>query len=178
MIKEKTIDIKYVNIFSLIIAPLFFSIVIIPYLYFIKEIANDIFSSIAFVYLFASTIIGFFMHELIHAIAFMRYAKQGYKSIKFGVFWMHMALYCHCNEFITAGQYRIVLIMPSIILGLIPIIIGFCIPNFMILLFGCFMTISGLGDFCCLWILRNFNKNTIIMDHPDKAGFYYEEREL
>jgi hypothetical protein len=173
--KEKTINIKYINIISLIITPVFFSMVIVPYLYFMREKTDTIFSPIDFVFLFISVIISFLIHELIHAIAFMKYTKHGYKSIKFGILWKYMALYCHCNEFITVGQYRIVLIMPSIILGFIPIILGFCIPNFIILLFGCVMTMGGIGDFFCIWILRNFKKNTMVMDHPDKVGFFYEE---
>jgi hypothetical protein len=86
-----------------------------------------------------------------------------------------MALYCHCNEAITVAQYRITLLMPTIILGFIPVVTGYLIPDFFVLLFGCILISGGLGDFICEGMLRHFDKNMLVIDHPSKAGFLYKD---
>lgn len=43
-------------------------------------------------------IIGIVFHELIHGIVWARYAKNGFKSNKFGILWKMMTPYCHCKE--------------------------------------------------------------------------------
>ncbi|MDR0430807.1 MAG: DUF3267 domain-containing protein [Tannerellaceae bacterium] len=174
--KEKCINIVRVNIFSLIFTPIIFVGTIIPYRCFVEQNPDELLSPVKFVFLFTALIAGLLVHELIHDITFAKYNKSGFKSIKFGIVWKHVVLYCHCSEFITVWQYRIVLLMPSVILGFIPVILGFVLGNFMVLLFGCTMTMGGLGDFFCIWSLRGFNKNTLIMDHPSKVGFFYEEK--
>jgi hypothetical protein len=37
------------------------------------------------------------------------------------------------------------------------------------------MLIGGIGDIIIYWKLRDLKDNTVILDHPSKIGFYYEE---
>ena len=61
------------------------------------------------------------LHELIHGVFFSLYAKRGTENIKFGIMWSKFAPYCHCEDAITAKQYRIVLLMPTLLLGILPV---------------------------------------------------------
>jgi hypothetical protein len=122
-----------------------------------------------------SVIIAIIIHELIHGICFAQFAKGGIKSVHFGVKWKYLTPYCHCSESVNVQQYRIALVMPSVVLGFIPSVSGFIIHNFTIVMLGCTLIAAGIGDFIILWMLRNLPQNTRVVDHPDKIGFLYED---
>ena len=170
--KEKVISFKKINILSVLFILIVFILNIIAYSY-LYAIDYCIFTSMHFITLFISIFIGILMHEVIHAIMFLIFIKSGINSIKMGVIWKYCAAYCHCSEFLSVSQYRLVLIMPTLILGFIPIVLAYMFNNFLLLLFGCMLTSSGIGDFLCIWMLRSFGRKTMVKDHPDKVGFYY-----
>lgn len=115
------------------------------------------------------------IHELIHGFFFAIYAKGGFKTVRFGVNWKAMIPYCSCNEVLKVQQYRIVALMPTVFLGFIPLVIGFIIGDINTIAISTFMVIGGIGDFLMLWMLRKFKKDTMVMDHPSKMGFFYNE---
>jgi hypothetical protein len=117
-------------------------------------------------------IIGIIVHELIHGVVWASYAKNGFKSIKFGVIWKMITPYCHCTEPLKLKQYIIGAIMPAIILGFIPAILALVVGNIALLIFGVFFIISGSGDFLIIHALRNEKKDTLVEDHPSEAGCY------
>ena len=41
---------------------------------------------------------GIIIHELIHGVFFAFFAKNGFRSIKFGILWKMLTPYCHCKE--------------------------------------------------------------------------------
>jgi len=172
--KEKTLDLWLINIASIVFVIIVFSIIIVPYIY----IINNGFDSVLLVHpiwFIMTLIVAIFIHELIHGICFFLFAKSGFKAVRFGIKWKSLAPYCHCSEAIKVQQYWITLLMPTIILGFIPTLIGFIINNFTVVVFGCTMIVAGIGDFFGVWLSRDLAKNTIIKDHSTKIGFYYEE---
>ncbi len=56
---------------------------------------------------FAMLLLSIAAHELLHGLGWSRYAKNGWKSIKFGVNWKFFTPYCHCNEPLQLNHYRI-----------------------------------------------------------------------
>ena len=115
-------------------------------------------------------LIGVVIHELIHGFFAMKFSKQGMKSIKFGIYWKVLTPYCHCKEPLTVRHYRIVLLAPLFILGIIPTIIGLIIGHNGIYGFGLLFILAAGGDLIIFWKLRNENKNTLVLDSPDKCG--------
>ena len=115
-------------------------------------------------------LIGIVIHELIHGFFAMKFSKQGMKSIKFGIYWKFLTPYCHCKEPLTVRDYRIVLLSPLIILGIIPTIIGFIIGQNGIYGFGLLFILAAGGDLVIYWKLRNENKNSLALDSPNKIG--------
>lgn len=113
---------------------------------------------------------------MIHALFFGLYAQDGFKTIKFGINWKAIAPYCHCNEPIKVKNYRIAILMPTVFVGFIPLIIGFIVGEINIVAVSTFMIIGGLGDFIALWMLKDFKKDTVVLDHPSKIGFLYNEQ--
>lgn len=187
-IQEKlTIDLIRANIYSLLIALPLGLIYGIPYgliwhnqftLDNLKEIVvrldhnHDMNPVVVLIVFFVVFTIGIIAHELIHGIVWAVYAKNGFKSIKFGVMWKMLTPYCHCKEALTIKQYVIGAIMPAIILGFLPAIYGIVIGNIGWLLFGLMFSIAASGDFMIVWLLRKENMNDYVQDHPTEAGCY------
>ncbi|MDH6304955.1 hypothetical protein M2459_001692 [Parabacteroides sp. PF5-5] len=175
--EEKTIDSGRVNMISCVVFCIVFALVLLPFFY----ILNDGFEEATVKYPTYWFIIAMFVaiviHELIHGICFALFVKNGFKSVHFGVKWKALTPYCHCTESLNANQYRITLLMPTIILGIIPTIIAYIINDYSTVLFGCVMIAAGTGDFFSIWLLRGLNKNILLKDHPEKIGFliYKEE---
>ena len=115
-------------------------------------------------------ILGIVTHELIHGVVFAKYAKNGFKSIKFGIMKMHP--YCHCKEPLKVNQFIAGVLMPAIILGMIPAILAIILGNTELILFGIVFTVSGAGDFLFAYALRNEKGYYFVEDHPSETAFY------
>jgi len=172
---EKTISFTKINLLSIPFSILTVGLIISLYLLNIKCPKEEI-QKLSFSFFLSTFIILTFIHELIHAFFFSIYAQGGFKTIKFGINWKAMIPYCHCDEPIKIKNYRIAILMPTIFLGFIPLIIGFIVGEINIIAVSTFMIIGGIGDFIVLWMLKDFKKDTVVLDHPNKIGFLYNEQ--
>ena len=176
--KEKVnIDLYCVNVFALILIIPTVLIYGLPYYLIWKDEIH--FKDFSLLHLLGSSwiflialIIGIVAHELIHGAAWAGFAKNGFKSIKFGIMWKMFTPYCHCKEPLKVGQYTLGGIMPAIILGFIPAIWAIIIGNIGLLVFGMFFTVAAGGDFLIINALRKEKKDTLIEDHPSEVGYY------
>ncbi len=122
-------------------------------------------------------LIGIILHELIHGLTWSIFAKNGFKSMKFGILLKMLTPYCHCKEPLKVKEYIIGALMPSIILGIIPGLLAIILGNVTLLAFGTFFTIVALGDFMIVNLLKKEDKNSYVLDHPSEAGcFIYREK--
>ena len=122
-------------------------------------------------------IIGVVVHELIHGITWSCYTKNGFRSIKFGVLMKMLTPYCHCKEPLRVRQYIIGALMPSIILGIIPIMYAWYSGNIHILLFAIFFTVSAAGDFMIVQLIWREDMRSLVLDHPSEAGCFIYKKE-
>jgi hypothetical protein len=134
------------------------------------EMGRDIF----FEYFIPLVIGGIVVHELLHGVTWAFFAPQGFKSIKFGMHWKYLTPFCHCKEPLKVKHYRIGGAMPLIMMGLIPSLFAYFTGNGVVLSFGIFFTWAAGGDIIALFMLRKFQKEDYINDHPSKIGFYSE----
>lgn len=186
--KEKlTIDLVWANVFGvLILIPigllfgLPFYFIWKPQLY-IKQYLDStgpLGAGLGFLLIFGILILGIVLHELIHGIIWAKFAKEGFKSIKFGVLWEMLTPYCHCKEALTVRQYIIGAIAPAIILGIIPAIIAIMTGNLGLLIFGMLFTMAAGGDFLIINLIRKESSSDLVQDHPSEAGcFIYRKIE-
>ena len=114
------------------------------------------------------------LHELIHGFCWSLFARNGWKSIHFGVVWKYLLPYCHCREPLTAKQYRIGLLMPTILLGVFPVIYGLITGSFYAIFYGSLMLLAGGGDLLVFLMMRHLDNETCVKDHPSKIGFIVE----
>ena len=59
-------------------------------------------------------------------------------------------------------------------MGIIPFIIGTILGNGLYLSLGIFFTWTAAGDIISLFMLRKFDSESIVSDHPHRMGFYIE----
>jgi hypothetical protein len=116
--------------------------------------------------------IGIIAHELIHGITWAGYAKNGFKSIKFGVLWKMLTPYCHCSEPLKVKHYIIGAVMPAVILGFLPFIYSLFTGNILWLFWSIFFTISAVGDFLIVKLLIKEKKDDLVLDHPSEVGCF------
>ena len=179
--EKKVINLIWANVFGIIVFIFAFVIFGIPYIllwynkgniafFTFSFFENSILNIILFIFIF---VLGIFLHEFIHGIFFAKYSKNKFKSIKYGILPKEKLFtpYCHCMEILEINHYRVAAIMPTIILGIIPVIISFIIGNFSLLSFGILFITAGCGDILMLLKLVKEKKDILIYDLPDDAGF-------
>ena len=174
--KEFTMDYGKVNLIAFLLVIPISLLTIGPYLLiwnFSKfsagfELFND--------YILIILIGGVIIHELLHGITWSIYAKNGFKSIHFGIKWSMLTPYCHCREPLKVKNYRVGVAMPLIVLGILPVLISLINGNGFLILFGTFFSWAAGGDIIGLYMLRNLDPDMEVSDHPDKMGFYLQEK--
>lgn len=179
--EKRTISIAKANLYAIILCIPVFLFFGIPY-YLIwgatpdsfglnRGIADgaDLFDAVPFLIFI---IPGVIIHELIHGVVAARYAKNRFKSIRFGVMWKSLTPYCHCQDPLTVKHYVIVCIAPSILLGLIPGIVSIFIGSLDLLVLSMFFVVSGTGDYMMVYSLRKEKGDDYVQDLSAEAGFY------
>lgn len=121
-------------------------------------------------FLLLVTLIGIVVHEGIHGITWALFASRGFRSIQFGVMWKMLTPYCHCNEPLKVREYIIGALMPALLLGFIPAILGLVSGHPGILMFGMFFLLAAGGDFMIVALIRKEHPDTLVQDHPSEAG--------
>jgi len=171
--KEFSLSTGKVNLYSLIMIIPVTAIYLIPFIliwdYESFEIGRKEFMNL-FIYIL---IFGIIIHELLHGITLAFFTKQRFKSIKFGI--NGITPYCHCKEPIKVKHYRLGSAMPLIVMGILPSLAGIILGNGLYLSFGIFFSWAACGDIISIYMLRKFDKNNLVSDHPDKMGFYIKK---
>jgi len=180
--REKlTIDLMWANVLGLLIMIPIFLLFGLPYYFLwmnginLKEVINEIFFDdvkYSGIYMFLLLIIGIVVHELIHGIVWSIFAKNGFKSIKFGVLWKMLTPYCHCKEPLKTKHYILGAMAPAIVLGIVPSVIAIAYGHLGLLVFGMFFTLAATGDFLIINLIRKENMDDLVQDHPSEAGCY------
>ncbi len=122
-------------------------------------------------------IAGILVHELIHGLTWACFARNGWKSISFGVIWKLLTPYCHCNEPMRIPGYMMGAMMPCIVLGIIPAIASLFVGSLPLLVWGVFFVAAAAGDIWMTWLLTKENRNSFVLDHLSEAGFYVIDEE-
>ena len=117
-------------------------------------------------------VLGALVHEMLHGFTWAIFCKRGVKSIKYGVYWALLTPYCHCKEVLPLRHYILGGMMPGLVMGLLPAIVGLALGNVLVFLFGLFFSMAAGGDLLVLWMLRHQKKEDLVQDHPEKIGCY------
>ncbi len=118
-------------------------------------------------------------HELIHGVTWSIFAAQHFRDIEFGFMKEYLTPYCTCKCPLSRGKYIVGALMPLIVLGLLPMIMGITLGWKLWMLLGMIMTISAGGDILIVINILKYKSSCneiVYIDHPTQAGGVIFER--
>ena len=119
------------------------------------------------------------VHELIHGISWSIFTPNHFKDIAFGIMMPYLSPYCTCMAPLTKPRHIFGTVMPLILLGIIPTVIGIAAGIPMALLMGLLMIDIATGDILIIRKILAYKtsaKDVVYMDHPTDAGGVIFER--
>lgn len=120
-------------------------------------------------------VVGIVTHEAIHAVCWVWGSKKSWQTVQLGFQWRTLTPYAHCREPLTVGVYRMGTLMPGVLTGLFPWLIGLFSGNPWFALMGLLFVTAAGGDLLILWLIRGVAPDRLIEDHPSRAGCYVLE---
>lgn len=153
---------------------LLFPLLIIGYgVYWLVHGQTDFFHGTNFLVAFIAFVVLVVLHELIHGISWSFFTPNHFKDIQFGVMWDTLSPYCTCLVPLKKSQYLFGTVMPLILLGIFPMIVGIVLANPTVLFLGIIMADAAGGDIMIMHKLLTFKSTAselVYMDHPTEAG--------
>lgn len=95
-------------------------------------------------------------------IALYCFSGRDYRSLRWHMDWKSWGFLL--TKPLSLKYYRVSLLLPFFIMGVIPMVHGFCTGNDIFYFIGIFCLISSCGDCYYFWKLRSFNDNDKIID--------------
>lgn len=166
---DATISFVWANVVAFLIIPVAAVVFLLPYWLRGGRFSHDGGWPFALTLLLAFAA-GIFIHELLHAVGFVWAGKAPVTAVKFGFSWQGLAPYAHCAEPMRAAAYRLSIILPGLVLGILPGILGVILQSWFLVLWGILMTIAAGGDLAVLLAIRHVPGAAWVRDHPTKAG--------
>lgn len=119
---------------------------------------------------FVLLLVGIVVHELLHGVGWQLTKASEDVSVEYGVKWAMLTPYAHLTGPIPLRAYRFGTVLPGVVLGLLPMVLGLALGHSDMLTFGIIFTWAAAGDFMVLWSLRDLPPDVRVEDHPDRAG--------
>ncbi|WP_322814642.1 DUF3267 domain-containing protein [Chloroflexus sp.] len=113
---------------------------------------------------------GVLVHELLHVIGWMLAGRVSLSAMKLGFDRKTLTPYAHSRQALPINAYRFGIILPAIVLGLLPGLIGIIGNLPLYTAFGAFFTLAAGGDLLILWLLRRDPAQALVIDHSDRVG--------
>lgn len=180
--EELTINILAANILVIVIFVPLILIVIGLYLYLYNQDIFTVLSEDPFITMKALLIfiVCVPIHEYIHGLTFGHYAPRGKEAIEYGFQVKTLTPYCYCGDPLDKNSYILGSFMPTLVLGILMIIIGFIMKNIALVFAGLLNASGGMGDLMVIFKIlkyKNNAKDILYIDHPYKAGLtvFYKE---
>ncbi len=135
------------------------------------------FSSVPFLLFIVWMIAAIIAHEVVHAVGWKVAGGLRWRDLRFGIDRKTLSPYCHAKVPMTAQAYRIGALLPGIVTGLLPTLVGLLWADATWTLFGAILISAAVGDLIVLWVLRSVPGGALVLDHPANAGGYVMDRD-
>ena len=123
-------------------------------------------------YFIIAFVLGAFLHEVLHALGFLIFGKLKLSQVKIGIIWKYITPYAHCKIPLKAFIYRIALLLPAVLLGIVPSLTAIIIGKSWLLIYGILFTVLAGGDLLVFWLIRKVKSKESVKDHPERCGCY------
>lgn len=115
-------------------------------------------------------IISALIHEALHLLAMLVVARVPPATFRFGMRLSDGVLFVHSSRPMSARAYRVVLLLPGLVLGLLPAAIGTIQGLGWVVVYGYVMIVSAIGDLIVFREMKDVDSRTSVRDHPEKIG--------
>ncbi|KGX89317.1 hypothetical protein N781_09440 [Pontibacillus halophilus JSM 076056 = DSM 19796] len=119
---------------------------------------------------YLANLVGITLHELVHALAFVFIGKASRSNVKFGFMWRHAMPYVHCNQPVSFGAYTYVILLPVVLTGILPMVMGLWVGSQLIVCASIFLIAGGTGDWIIYKKVQSVEGFSWVQDHPSEAG--------
>ena len=121
------------------------------------------------------------VHELIHGLTWSLYAEHHFKDIEFGFMKEYLTPYCTCTTPLLKSHYIMGALMPCVVLGILPMLIGILVGSHLLFWTGIVMILAAGGDIMIVikvlaYKSQRDSKEILVYDHPTQAGSVIFER--
>lgn len=118
----------------------------------------------------AAVVLGTVAHEFFHGLGWVLAGRKPFGAVQFGFHWKTLTPYAHFTEPISARAYRIGVVLPGILVGLVPATAGYVLPEPALILFGGIFSGAAAGDLLSLLATRRIPGDVLVIDHPSRVG--------
>jgi hypothetical protein len=169
---DATISMARANGVALVLTPILLGGLIALYFFVWGSISfqPNLPQPLALLWLLFILILSIVIHEGLHALSFLLVGRVPLSALRFGFSWEGFAPYAHCQLPLTIGAYRISVVAPALVLGVLPTAVGLIIGSFGLLLYGAVMLTMAGGDFAVLLAVRTVPPGERVIDHPTAPG--------
>ncbi len=124
---------------------------------------------------FAAFVVLMVAHEAVHAIGWILFAGVAPGDIRFGIAWKTLSPYAHSRVAMPAGGYRVGVVLPLIITGILPVVVGTTMNLGWLTVAGAILVSGAVGDLFVLRVIKDIPAAARVIDHPENAGCYVVE---
>ncbi len=75
-----------------------------------------------------------------------------------------------CDAPVPARAYRVILLLPLLLLGVLPGVVGVLVGSWLLLIWGLWLIMGCSGDVVTLWAMRGLPGTTPVRSHPTRPG--------
>jgi len=128
----------------------------------------------ALTYVFSPTVFlpgivaGFVVHEILHGVGWAEFGRMRPPAIRFALQGLRPRAHCHAP--ISAAAFRLGLLLPGLVLGVIPALVGLALGHGVLTVWGAIMLAMAGGDVAALWAMRAAPAHAHVRDHPQGGG--------
>ena len=170
---EATVSMLWANLMAFSMMPLAFGLFWLPFYLvwqgwpFVSFLAPSIYGVFLVLFVFLISVV---IHEGLHAVGFRFAGGVPLSRIKFGFNWKGMVPYAHCQEPLRTSAYRLAVLLPGLLLGIIPGLLGVALRLPILVMWATLMLLAAGGDAAVLWAVRKVPRTAYVLDHPKKVG--------
>ena len=150
-------------------------------LYSIDDFIDFVLDIKKFMFFIITSMVFIVIHELLHGLTWSLFTENGFKDVAFGFMWKYLTPYCSCKVPMKKGQYVLGLLMPLIILGIVPTIIGLAMGSVFLTALGAFYIFAAGGDIIMAFLILSRDlkgKEVLLFDNPTEMGVSFFEKDL
>ncbi|KAA3660384.1 MAG: alpha/beta fold hydrolase [Chloroflexi bacterium] len=170
---EATISFFWANVVALMLFPLAYVLLFVPYRWIWGVGLGEqilVLTWQAAVGMIVMLMLSIGVHEWIHGMAFVWVGGVAKTAVFYGFNWKGMAPYAHCKAPMRAAAYRIAVLLPGFLLGIVPGLIGVVTGIWWLLPYGMMMLVAAGGDTAVLLAMNRVPGDALVLDHPSQAG--------